>query len=206
MYFCKLNIRIFCMYSSRNMENDLIYALYSDVRSVFKLTDIAMLSKDTNFESLNKKINYIVRNKKILNLRKGIYAKPAYNKEELACRIYVPSYISLEYVLQKSGIIFQFSSYITSVSYLSRTIEVDDSEYVFRKLKNEIVADTRGILRQTNGVNIATPERALLDMLYLNGDSYFDNINAINKDLCMGLSPLYGSKILTKRLQKLFEK
>jgi hypothetical protein len=188
------------------MENDLIFTLYNDARTVFKLNDIAMLSKDTNFESLSKRVNYIVRNKKLLNLRKGIYTKSSYNKEELACRIYIPSYISLEYVLQKAGVIFQFNSAITSISYLSRTIEVGENELIYRKLKNEMLADMRGIIRYPDGVNIASPERALLDMLYLNGDTYFDNLNSIDKDFCFKLLPLYGSKILSERVKKLFEK
>ncbi len=45
----------------------------------------------------------------LLNLRKGIYAKPAYNP--------------LEYGLQQAGVIFQFDSRVTSVGYLSREIE-----------------------------------------------------------------------------------
>lgn len=187
------------------MENDLIFTLYNDVRSVFKLSDIAMLSGETNFESLNKRVNYFVRNKKLQNLRKGVYSKTSYNLEELACRIFIPSYISLEYVLQKSGVVFQFNSAITSVSYLSRTIEIADNEFVYRKLKNEILADFRGINRYPNGINIASPERALLDLLYLNGETYFDNINVIDKDLCFELLPLYHSKKLSERVTKLFK-
>jgi len=129
-----------------------------------------------------------------------------YNKEELACRVFIPSYISLEYVLQKAGVIFQFSSQITSISYLSRNIEVDQTSLVFRKIKGDILVDNMGIIRQTTGVNIATPERAFLDTLYLNGDYYFDNINSLNMDLVFKLLPIYKSKKLTQRVKKYLSK
>ena len=44
--------------------------------------------------------------------------------EELACTLYTPSYISLEYVLQKAGVVFQYDERITAVSYLRRSIDI----------------------------------------------------------------------------------
>jgi len=63
-----------------------------------------------------------VRAGKFLNPRKGIYAKSGFSKEELACILYTPAYISLEYVLQKAGVVFQYDPALTAVSYLSRII------------------------------------------------------------------------------------
>ncbi len=159
---------------------------------------------EKDFGSLNKKLNYYVRTSKLLNPRKGIYAKPNYNSEELACLLYAPTYISLEYVLQKEGVLFQFDSRITSVSYLSRSIDVQDKTFVYRKIKGEIIANTKGISRQINQVNIATGERAFLDLLYLNKNCYFDNLNPLNKAKIFDLLPIYMSKALTDRVKKLF--
>ncbi len=192
------------MISSRKNENNLIFKLYNDSRTVYRLNDIALLLGENNVESLNKRLNYFVRTAKLQNPRKGIYAKSGYSTEELACRIFIPSYISLEYVLQKSGVIFQYNSQITSISYLSRSIDIEDNSFLFRKIKNEILVDTTGILRHANGVNIATTERALLDSMYLNGDCFFDNLNVIDKDLIYKLLPIYKSNILTQRVTKLF--
>lgn len=159
---------------------------------------------EKDFESLNKKLNYYVRTGKLLNPRKGIYAKPNYSSEELACNLYTPSYISLEYVLQKAGVIFQFDSRITTISYLSRSIDIEDQTYSYRKIKGEIIANTKGISRQINHVNIATAERAFLDLLYLNKNYYFDNLNPLNKTKVNELLPVYMSKALTDRVKKLF--
>jgi hypothetical protein len=192
------------MYSSQKQDSDLIFSLYSDTRTVYRLNDIALLLGETNFDSLNQRLNYYVRVGKLQNPRKGIYTKQEFNIEEFSCRIYLPSYISLEYVLQKAGVAFQYSSQITSVSYLSRSLDIGTNSIVFRKIKDIVLVETMGIIRQANGVNIATPERAVLDMLYLNGETYFDNLNLINKDLVYKLLPIYKSKILKQRVNRLF--
>lgn len=191
------------MISSQNKKNDIILAIFQDNRTIFRLIDIAMLVGESNFLSLNKKLNYAVRTGKLQNPRKGIYAKPSYNPEELACSIYSPSYISLDYVLQKAGIIFQYDSRITVVSYLSRNINVEKRTYVFRKIKSSALIDTTGIIRQDNHINIASDERAFLDLLYLEKNYYFDNLNPLNKDIVNKLLPVYQSKALSLRVIKI---
>lgn len=191
------------MYSSQTQKSNIVFSLYQDFRTVYRLSDIALLTFETNFESLNKRINYAVKTGKILNPRQGVYAKPGYEPQEMACRIFTPSYISLEYVLQKNGVIFQYKSQITSISYLNRSIEIDGLGYEYRKIKGEIMVDTLGIIRYENGVNIATPERAFLDMLYLNGDSYFDNLDLLNVKLIDQILPIYQSAKLNQRVKKI---
>jgi hypothetical protein len=188
------------MLSSRN---DIILTIYQNIRTVFRLTDIALLVGDTDFQSLNKKLNYYVRTGKLANPRKGIYTKPNYNYEELACAIYTPSYISLEYTLQKAGLIFQYDSRVTAVSYLSRTVDVEGRVVQFRKVKSELLINTEGVIRQDNHVNIASTERAFLDLLYLDPDFYFDNPSLLNKDLVNRLLPFYQSKTMFRRVNKL---
>lgn len=182
---------------------DIILAIYQDSRTVFRLKDIAVLIGETRFQTLNLKLNYYVRTGKLLNPRKGIYAKPGYKHEELACILYTPSYISLEYVLQKSGVAFQYDSRITLSSYLSRSIEVSGQGYIYRKIKNEILVNTSGIIRNNNTINTATAERAFLDVLYLDVDYHFDNFNPLKKELIYKLLPIYQSKVLTQRVNKL---
>lgn len=191
------------MFSSQNIKNDMILAIFTDSRTVFRLKDIAMLVGESNFQSLNKKLNYAVRTGKLQNPRKGIYVKPRYRFEELACSIYTPSYISLEYVLQKAGIVFQYDSRISVVSYLSRNIEVENRAYLFRKIKSSVLVDTTGIIRQNNHINIASTERAFLDLLYLEKNYYFDNLNPLKNELVYKILPLYQSKALSLRVTKL---
>jgi hypothetical protein len=184
-------------------ENDFILSLYKTKQTVFCLSDISMLLNESNFTRLKQKINYYVHTNAITNLRRGIYAKNDYNKEELACKIYTPAYISLDFVLQKAGIIFQHNEQITVVSYLSRNIIADKHKLIFRKIKNQVLLNTRGISRSSEGVNIATPERAFLDTLYLFKDFYFDNVSLLNKDLIREFLPMYDSKQLILRVNKI---
>lgn len=193
------------MISSRKYNRNILLAIFQDQRTVFRLKDIAMLTGETNHTSLNKKINYYVRTHRLYNPRKGLYVKPDYSKEELACKLFTPSYISMEYVLQKAGIIFQYDPTITSVSYLSRSVKVEGQKYTYHKLKEKIMIDTSGIIRQMNHINIATPERAMLDMLYLNPHAYFDNLNTIKVNKLSELLPIYQSKTLTSRVKSFFQ-
>ena len=105
-------------------QENIMLGLSESPRTAFNTKSIALLLNEKRDDSLTKKLNYYVQKALLLNPRKGIYAKKNYNLEEMAGLVFVPSYISLEYVLQKTGVIFQYDSAITSVSYLSREIEM----------------------------------------------------------------------------------
>jgi hypothetical protein len=186
------------------MNEDLIFQLYKDNRTVYTFQEIAMLINEPDASKLKQRINYYVRTKKIKNPRRGIYAKEGYSVEELACKIFKPSYISLEYILQKSGIVFQYNPRITAISYLSRTINIDGNTFDYRKIKNEILYNTTGVHIYDNGTSMATPERAFLDTLYLNKEYYFDSLKRLSKEAVFNILPIYQSKELTKKVQKLF--
>lgn len=144
-----------------------ILQIYKSSLTVFTAKDIAFLLKETKLNTIKAKINYYVKTKKLIPLRKGIYVKDkSYNKLELATKIYTPSYISLETVLYKEGVIFQHYDSIFVVSYLSREITCDNQKYIYKKIKNEILLNPKGIRKEKNYF-IATKERALLDALYL---------------------------------------
>ena len=192
------------MSGSRKKNNRIVLSLYQDKRSVFRLIDIAMLCAETQQKSLSKKLNYYVQKGQLENPRKGIYAKKGYNPEELACILYTPSYISLDYVLQKAGIIFQYDRQITAISYLSRSLEVDNQFYRYRKIKNSVLLNPIGIKTDDQHISTAKPERAFLDKLYIDPNSHFDNLISLNQDLINKLLPIYQSKALTERIKNHF--
>jgi hypothetical protein len=193
------------MSGSNIQKRDVLFSIYNEQRTVFSLIDISMLVFENDKSKLSKKLNYYVKNQKLNNPRKGIYTKMNYSKEELACRIFTPVYISLGYVLQKEGVIFQYDSSISSVSYLNRQLEVDGQKFIYRKIKDTVLSNTQGIEQQSNFINIASTERAFLDLLYLEPDYYFDNLNPLDVAKIRKLLPLYQSKALNIRVNKLFE-
>jgi hypothetical protein len=86
---------------------------------------------------------------------------------------------------------------------LSRSVEIDSWEIKYRKIKDAVLLNTAGIISRQDGVNIAIAERAFLDMIYLNGDYYFDSLNTLNKAYVNQLMPIYQSKVLLQRVKKL---
>lgn len=110
----------------------------------------------------------------LIRLRRGFFSFPEYqNKPDysfyFANRIYQPSYISLHSALAFYGMIPESVIQITSVSSLKTFSVVNDfGEFTYKNVKEALmfgydlknVADNRTIL-------FATPEKALLDLLYL---------------------------------------
>ena len=190
------------MYSSQN-KIDILFEIYKDSRTVFRINDVALLI-NSNDRLLYQKLNKLVKQGKLLNIRKGIYAKEGYKSEEVACLLYTPTYISLSYVLQRNGIIFQYDSAITNISYLNREIFVNEQSIQYRQIKREILLNTNGIINKNN-TNIATPERAFLDTLYLNGFFYFDNIKQLNISKIYELLPIYNSASLMRETDKILK-
>ena len=143
------------------------------------------------------------RKERYATLVEGSYTKATYDEKEMACSLFRPAYVSLEYVLQRSGIVFQYDDAVTCVSYLNRIVEIGDKAYQFRIINPELWIGMDGIEQQDN-ILIATPERAFLDMIYLSaGNCYFDNLHPLNKIKVKQLLPLYQSKVLTKRVTEL---
>lgn len=60
-----------------------------------------------------------------------------------------------------------------------------------------------GLICHEQGYTIATPERAFLDLMYLNKDFYVDNIQPLNQALIRALLPAYQTQALEKRVIKL---
>lgn len=182
-----------------------ISKVYHSKNTVFTAKDIALIWKETDLNTLKARINYYVKTGRLYSLRRGIYAKDKnYNKFELAVKIYTPSYVSLETVLQKERVIFQHYKDIFVVSYLTREIVCDNERYVFKKIKNSVLTNSLGIKKKEN-YSIATKERAFMDTLYLYKDYHFDNLESMNWEDCFQILPLYSNKTLTKRLNSYYK-
>lgn len=183
------------------MDN-LIAKLYQSPKTILTNKDLALIWQETNKNNLKSKITYYVKRGALTRLTRGVFAKDKnYNPRELAASIYTPSYISFETVLRDAGIIFQYYDTIFAAGPFSKTMKVDGCAIAFRKLKDELLFNPIGVLFKDN-YNVATPERAFLDMIYLFPKYYFDNLNSINWDKCFELAMMYKNKQMIKRLKK----
>lgn len=178
---------------------DFILGLYKKRQTVFTLKELSILYPQIPYQNLKRKVNYFVKAGKLKRLRRGIYAKDKFNPLELANKIYTPSYISLETVLQKAGIVFQEYKEIFVVSYLTRKIKAAGKEIVYRKIKDRVLLNGTGVKKE-NSFSIATKERAFLDAVFLYKDYHFDNLKPLNWKEIDNIKTIYQSKALEKRV------
>jgi predicted transcriptional regulator of viral defense system len=186
-------------------KGDFLEAILRSPKTVFTPKDVALLWGEPSSQAARVRLNYYVARAKLYRIRRGLYAKDKnYSKLELATRIFVPSYVSFETVLAKEGVIFQFYNRIFVASYLTREIEVDSQAYSFRRIKNPVLTYGAGIEHQLE-TSTATKERAFLDVLYLNTDYHFDNLDDLDWRAISAMLPIYKNKRMAKRVLKLSE-
>ena len=185
------------------MRKGFILEIYKKPQTVFSLKELSLMFPQIPYQNLKSKVNYFVRVAKLKRLRKGIYAKENFNLLETANKIYTPSYISLETVLEKEGIIFQKYRTIFVVSYLTRKIKVNGEEIFYRKIKDETLLNPLGI-EETSSYSLATKERAFLDAVFLYRDYHFDNLKSLDWEKIKELEKIYSSKALKKRVKEYY--
>ena len=184
---------------------NIINIILKSPRTVFNTQSLMMLTGAKDSLGLTKSLNYYAKQGDITNPRKGLYTKLQYDEKEMACAIFRPSYISLEYVLQRAGVIFQWDEAITCVSYLNRDTFIDGKKYSFRRINPVLWAEMKGVSQEDN-IAFATPERAFLDMVYLSsGNCFFDNLRPLSLARINELLPSYRSKVLIQRVKDLMK-
>lgn len=182
-----------------------ILELYKSKKTVFSIKDLALIWEEENSNNLKSKIKYYLDRGKLFKVRRGLYAKiEDYNIFEAANKIYSPSYISFETILQKEGLIFQYSEEIFLAAQLSKQIKIANRKIIYRKMKNEILLNEKGIIYKDNYYR-AGKERAFMDMLYLNKNYYFDNLRTIDWQKCFDMLDIYKQKTLVKALNSFYQ-
>jgi hypothetical protein len=172
-------------------------------KTVFTYNDIAMLWGEPGSQAARVRLNYYVNQGNLYRIRRGLYSKDKnYNRLELATRIFTPSYVSFETILSKEGVNFQFYSQIFIASYLSREITIDDHIYSFRKIRNSLLMNTIGVELKEES-SLAIKERAFLDMLYLNTDYHFDNLDGVDWEKVFEILSIYRNKRMGKKVKEI---
>ena len=173
--------------------------------TVFSFKELLLLSRETKPPLLRRRLSYYVKQGELYAIRRGLYAKDKnYDRYELATKIFTPAYVSFETILAKAGVIFQYYNTIFVASYQTKEIVCDGQTFSFKKLKDTILTNKMGIERKDN-YYAASPERAFLDILYLNKDYYFDNLAPLNKEKIMSLLPLYANQRMEQKVRSYFK-
>ncbi len=187
------------------MEKVDIVRILRSKATVFSFKEILLASDEAQPLLLKRRLNYYIQKGELYPVRRGLYAKDSnYDRRELATKIYTPSYISFETILVEAGVIFQHYNTIYVATYQTKDIVCDGQAYSFRKLKDTILTNSKGIENRGNYF-AATKERAFLDVLYLNKDYHFDNVSSLDFNKIFDLLPLYGNKRMIKKVQAYFK-
>ncbi len=67
-----------------------------------------------------------------------------------------------------------------------------------------ILTNGAGVENKEN-YSIATPERAFLDVLYLNKDYHFDNLSSLDRDKVFEILPVYNNQRMAKKVKEIFK-
>ncbi len=128
--------------------------------------------------------------------------------EEVACFLRTPSYISCEWALNRHGLIIQSPVVCTVLTLdtavgVSRNIQFGGITIEFSRITPRLF---NGFATQ-DGFNLALPEKALLDNIYLRKRIPFADeleLDNIDKDRLMSLSESFPAAV-RKRLDALIE-
>lgn len=156
----------------------------------------------------------------LIKLRQGYYSFPEYQSSQdiklyFANKIYQPSYISLHTALSFYGIIPEVVTSITSVTSI-KTMAFNNTfaNYVYKKVKEDLFFGFElKSLSNNKAMQLATPEKAILDLLYLY--PFYDTIQEmqelrfdedfmkedLNTDRLIEYTDNYKNKTLEKRVK-----
>jgi hypothetical protein len=185
------------------MLNTLALKIYNDPRTVLTLGEISQLMPDISYKNIRRRATYLIKSGKLIKLRQGIYAKLKFNPWEAVGKIYKPSYISLETVLAREGIVFQYYETIFAASYLTREVKINDTTIQYRRIERSVLTNPDGI-EEKEGYFIASRERAFLDAVFIYKDYHFDNLGTLDWEKVFRMQEIYHSKTLIKRVKEYY--
>lgn len=149
----------------RPKDIDLVKKLTGFGKSYFSVADLEKIL-DLKKKSLYVTLHRLVKNGVLIRLRKNIYSlfTQALDYEKIANELYFPSYISFELALSEYGILSQ----------IPYTQTLATTRPTKKTVINEIAIEYSHVPKNLffgyvlkNGKYIATPEKALLDQLYM---------------------------------------
>ena len=166
-----------------NIPASRIAVLHRTGEVLFHAREIATLWAISDMNTLYTTLKRYCQNKILFRVHKGLYSLVALSKLEPMLMglkaLHQFGYVSTETVLFREGLISQWPAVVTLVSAKSLRFVVGKNQYRTRKLKNDFLFQSEGIVVK-NGINMATLERAVADMLYFNPQFHFDVPKLIN--------------------------
>ena len=166
-------------------------------KTVFTPQDLRTLWGEGELNAKTNAVRMVVKGL-ILRIAKGYYAlSQQYNIYELANRMVTPSYVSFQSALAYAGISFQVRNQIECAARVNARKKRGAILYVYYVLKDDLFFNLDGI-RIKEGLSVASPERAILDSLYLGFLPDIDDSSKINATALKRLCSLYPKTVREK--------
>ncbi len=170
--------------------------------TIFHSRDLANLWHITDPNTLYTTLKRYAQKKLIFKIYKGFYSlKPLSELDPLLLGVkalHQYCYISTETVLESAGLINQATNKISLVSAISKKFLIHNHHYYCRKLDEKFLFNPAGITEK-GGIKIASPERAVADMLYFNPQATFDAEKLIDWNKVRVIQQALGYPLTPKR-------
>lgn len=151
-------------------------------QSYFDLASVVQLGAEHDRENLKKQLYRWCKAGKLLSLRRGMYAfAPEYRKSdvdpaELANNLHSPSYLSMAWALGFFGLIPEKVVVYTSItSREPKTFRNAFGHFRYRHIKREAFFGYGSVQISNRKVLLAEPEKALLDLWYMENGEWDEN-------------------------------
>lgn len=168
------------------MSLDKLGILLKQRQKLFHTGDLGLLWQIANRNTLYTTISRLVNKGVLIPIHKGLYSVvPVTELEPVELGLHVlhrPAYLSTESVLARMGLISQMIYPTTFVSDISKRFQVATHEYLVRRLQPVFLHNTTGIVSSTYDILIASPSRAVADLMYFQPTYHFDARNQIDWD------------------------
>jgi len=148
----------------------------------------------------------------LMRLKKGLYTikSDQQSEEEIANRLYQPSYISFEYALAYHNILPEMPYIVTSATTKpTRLFTISSSSFAYYSIKPELYTGYSLVKTDTKSFLIADPEKALTDYLYfVSLGKRLPNerliLKTMNKEKLVMYAELYKRKNMVKRINNIY--
>lgn len=134
-------------------------------KKIFSLNDLKVLTGE-NTSTISVQLSRLSRSGLVNNPVKGWYTNPfnSPSSEELSMVLRAPSYLSMEYALSRHGILSQDVHTLTLITTkLPHTYTSEENIFEYHQISRSLFW---GYGNEGN-VQIAEPEKALLDLIYI---------------------------------------
>lgn len=200
------------------MEFDSLLKLVGD-DPIFE--SATLLAGNVDPKLIRVQLSRWVKAGKVFQLRRGLYSiAPPYQKKQphpffVANHLQKASYISLQSALSFYGLIPEVVNIITSVSTgRPEQLETPLGTYEFRHIKTELLFGYQMTELGEQSALVATPEKALLDLIYLqpgsNSMAYLkelrlQNTEKLDKDLLRTQSEKFNTPKLQNAVKSILQ-